>query len=356
MENIRKLVLLAMIFGIIPLAFVHIGIAAINNIDSATTIATQKDFLYIGDASDNTVKRFYANSGNFTDNFVTNGSGGLHGPRGLLFDGNGNLLVSNQNVNLPITGEILRYNGTTGAFQGALIPNTSKNAPFAPRGIVLNGFNLYIADLLGPNLQHGNVKTYDVNNGNFLGDLNGFPNTDFYPNAVVFGPDGNLYVSVRNIPSSLGGRVFRFKPDGSFDKIFIADKGGIGNLHLNSPGGLVFGPDGNLYITSGRADPNNSDPISLNDTDSIRIYSANGQFLRKIELDPTVGQPRAHAIALVFGPRGSLFVPIMETGEVRQYNADTGKYKSFIPAGGELGNPWFLIFGKTNSKTLAYQG
>lgn len=49
------------------------------------------DSLYIGDqtdpsASDSTVKRFDAKTGEFLGAFVTSNSGGLHGPRGLIFD------------------------------------------------------------------------------------------------------------------------------------------------------------------------------------------------------------------------------------------------------------------------------
>ncbi len=97
-----------------------------------------------------------------------------------------------------------------------------------------------------------------------------------------------------------GGHVLRFNPDGSFKNVFISDNGGVGNL--NRPEGLVFDPDGNLYITSFPAD--------TTDTDSIRIYSANGDFLRKIDLD-IVGQPRAYAQAIIFGPNRHLFVPII---------------------------------------------
>jgi DNA-binding beta-propeller fold protein YncE len=348
MENIRKIVLLAMILGIIPMAFAEIGIATGNNINKPSVeITTPTDILYIGDATDNTVKRFDANAGNFIDNFVNSGSGGLDGPRGILFDGNGNLLVSNQNVNLNIAGDILQYNGTTGVFQEALVPHTDKNAPFVPRGIILNGFKLYVADLTSAEGKStGRVRSYDVTNGNFLGDLdsNAFPNIDFHPRGIVFGPDGNLYVSVRDLKKDgLGGHVLRFKSDGSFDKVFIADEGGIGQL--NRPEGLVFGPDGNLYVTSFR--------VNSNDTDSIRIYSAEGKFLKNIDLY-NASQPRAFAQAIVFGPNGRLFVPITNTGEVRQYDIDTGSYNSFIAAGGELKEPWYLIFGKSDSKTLEY--
>ena len=48
----------------------------------------------------------------------------------------------------------------------------------------------------------------------------------------------------------------------------------------------------------------------LSDTDSIRIYDGHtGVFKSKIDLD-AIGQPRASAQALLFGPGGKLFVPI----------------------------------------------
>ncbi len=328
-----------------------------------TRASISADILYIADVADNTVKRFDAVTGAFLDGdndptndpdaFVRSGSGGLDGPMGILFDGN--LLVANQNVFLKIPGEILRYSGQNGAFLGALVPSTDKNAPFAPQGIVL-GSKLYVADLLSAGRATGRIRTYDVN-GNFLGDLDakGFQNNDDHPRGIVFGPDGRLYAAVRDLKKDgLGGNVLRFNADGSFDKVFIADNGGVGQL--NRPEGLVFGPDGNLYITSFRADPS--------DTDSIRIYSSTGQFLGKIDLY-TVGaqppQPRAFAQALLFGPNGCLFVPITSTGEVRRYNVGVGTcsasspYDSFVGAGGVLKAPWFLTFGKTDPKTLVYQ-
>lgn len=45
------------------------------------------DSLYIGDDSDYTVKRFDAETGTFLGTFVSSGSGGVNGLRGLVFCG-----------------------------------------------------------------------------------------------------------------------------------------------------------------------------------------------------------------------------------------------------------------------------
>jgi DNA-binding beta-propeller fold protein YncE len=119
---------------------------------------------------------------------------------------------------------------------------------------------------------------------------------------VVIGPNGVLYVSnFPNLGTGLGGEVLVFDPEIlNFIGAFVVEAGGINQL--NRPEGLVFGPDGNLYITSFRADPT--------DTDSIRIYDGHSGVIKgKINLYAS-GAPRAFAQALLFGPDGKLFVPI----------------------------------------------
>lgn len=363
MKNIRKLVLLVMILGIIPLASIGTGIAAESNVVDANVLSTTTtfhgtDFLYIGD-SDSTVKRF-SDSGNFIDTFVSSGSGGLNGPMGILFEKNGQLLVSNQHVGTDELGDILRYNGKTGVFETSLVNYTHTIAPYAPHGIILKDSKLYVADL-GDVERPGNVSVYKEQNGKFLGNLtqNVIQDIHYHPRGIVFGPDGNLYVSVRNLTAppvvDIGGYVLRFNPDGRFKDVFISDTGGVGKL--NRPEGLVFGPDRNLYITSFQANET--------DTDSIRIYKGKtGDFLRQIDLYPA-GHPelRDYAQAIIFGPKGRLFVPItngLNHGEVRRYNVDYGTngygtYDSFIPTGGELQYPWYLTFSKTDPTTLEYR-
>jgi DNA-binding beta-propeller fold protein YncE len=342
--------------------------------------AAEADSLYIGDGADNTVKRFDAGTGAFQGEFVKKGNSPIKGPRGLIFNSEGDLLVSNQNVGTNKFGEILKHDGVTGEFLGALVPHNDPNAPFAPRGIVLNGDALdvlFVADTsgVGKNNPPGRLLAY-TGDGVFLADLTpdraefpgSFSTDEFHPRGVVLGPDGLLYVSVTHdldIKSEnfndLAGWILRFDPNnnGSFVDIFASqrDSGGCA-VHLHRPEGLVFGPDGKLYVTAFRA--------GVSDTDKILIFDGTGQCLDQIDLydlqaDPP--QPRAFAQALLFGPEGCLFVPINNTGEVRRYNVGVGTcdappldaYDSFVAAGGDLKVPWYLTFGNTDPRTLQYQ-
>jgi hypothetical protein len=133
---------------------------------------------------------------------------------------------------------------------------------------------------------------------------------------------------------------------------------------FNRPEGLVFGPDGNLYVTSFQA--------SSTDTDKILIFAGPygrkpGALRGKIDLDQ-VGQDRAYAQALLFGPEGRLFVPITPStgayaGQVRRYNVnDLGniRFDIFVPSSSMGTSPlvssWYLTFGNTDPATLNYMG
>jgi hypothetical protein len=353
--------------------------AALALLGGATPSAAQErpsgaDVLYIGDTADDTVKRFDAQTGQFLGTFIPEGT--LHGPRGILHAGT--FLVSNQNVGLPFAGEVDRYNAN-GGFLGALVPHDSPNAPFAPRGIILgpDRRTLYVADL-GPDFPEcvgsptqpcGAVKRYDVSSGltaRFLGDLDFTSFThdarlstgEFRPRGLVFGPDGRLYVSlfsegrVQFNDQPQVGSVLRYTL-GSGRVEVVGDfrtQSDTCSVHLHRPEGLVFGPDGRLYVTSFRADEKDVDRVLIFD-------SARSKCVDDIELD-RVGQPRAFAQALLFGPGGDLFVPISgngpDTGAVRRYDVETKTFTNFVAPSGPLGSPQYLTFGKTNPSTLAY--
>jgi WD40 repeat protein len=115
------------------------------------------------------------------------------GPQGLTFGPDGNLYVVSF-----FTREVIRYNGTTGAFIDvfATVDKASTGLP--------------------------------------MGD------PEVEPIAVEFGPDGNMYVS-----SFSNSMVFRFNgTTGAFIDIFASGNG------LDAADGFTFGPDCNLYVSS----------------------------------------------------------------------------------------------------------
>jgi hypothetical protein len=438
------------------LGSVVVPVASSRAVDS-----TKADSVYIGDGGDNTVKRFDAETGTFLGVFVTPSAGGLDGPRSPIFDrpagdcnhdggvtvdelvvavnialasapmsackaGDRNadgqvtveelvtavncaldgcddgLLLVNQNAHGTVNGEVLGYEGQTGAFVKPIIPATNPNGPFAPRGMVLwNHEVLFVAD------QNGNLPAFGrllafAKDGEFLADLT--PNrklhfaavraddakqvahdlapgpisynAEFYPSGMVIGPDGKLYVAVRYF-NRCGGGVLRWDPvSGNFLDVFVSNSGNCAdNVNgLHRPEGLVFGPDGNLYIASRSADIG---APQGDDSDKILIVqgpngSSPGAYVDQIDLD-VAGQPPASAQTLLFGPHGRLFVPINDidsindtesvngpnTGAVRRYNVQTKEFDVFVPPraqGGPLVSPWYLTFGNTDPATLAYQG
>jgi len=318
--------------------------------------------LYVGDDGGNTVERFDAMTGQQLGTFVEN-SHSLKGVRGLLFDGEGHFLVANQNVGRGKPGEILRYDAATGEFDGELVPFQSPHAPFAPRGMVLKDNVLYVASLQNsgspnaPVAPDGEIMRFDATTGDYLGSFTRPPGYtgQFNPRGVVFGPDGLLYVGLLDSSNLAAGHVLTYDLATNAWGVFatndgdgLAEPGETQTLHR--PEGLVVGPDGRLYVTSFRADATDVDRILMFDRPSSTLSDT-------IELYQA-GQPRAFAPAIVFGPDADLFVPIQSTGpdagSVRQYDVVTKTYSNFV-APGTLGAPGYLIFGNTDPATLAYE-
>jgi streptogramin lyase len=137
------------------------------------------------------VRRYNPVTGAFIDNFVAPGSGGLQTPEGMAFGRDGNLYLADRYDN-----EVLRYNGLTGAFQGVFARTLGNNGPI----------------------------------------------------SLVFGPDGNLYV-LEN-PSQTGNGTLLVE---RFNGLTGAFMGVFGDNIVGGTDGcsLAFGPNGNLYVTTG---------------------------------------------------------------------------------------------------------
>ena len=258
----------------------------------------QQDFLYIGDNGladnesppeypDSTVKRFDAYTGAYLDSF---GFGYLDGPRGLIVNDR-NLFVADQNVNSVNNGQVLQFSRYTGALLKTLVPFSDPHSPVGPDGVVLSKDRqtLYVADAFTP--LPFTVFLYYANTGAFLGTLNftgfpGVPGESYFPHGLVFGPDGLLYVSVVDPAQPSAGWIVRVDPStGNFVDVFASN---TTCPDLHRPDGLTFGPDGRLYVTSFRKGGKGD----TTDTDKIVIFNSHGEFVdeivRKRTANPTL--------------------------------------------------------------------
>lgn len=196
--------------------------------------------------------------------------------------------------------KVLRYDATSGAFVDTFVTkhNGGLNDPigllFGPRD-----HNLYVSSgqFSGTGQLRG-VPRYDGSSGAFI---DGFTEDERVrsPRGIIFGPDGNLYVADATIAAdgSVVGRVVRFDGEtGAFMDDFVpAALGGLGR-----PGGLLFGPTGrndgkfDLYVASSG---NNR---------ILRYDGTTGAFVS--EFVSSASGWLDHETSLTFGPDGNLYV------------------------------------------------
>ena len=114
--------------------------------------------IYVANVGGNDIVRFNGTTGAFMDIFVSAGSGGLEGPRDLAFDADGNIYVTSTGN----SGGVLRYNGTTGSFVNAFVGPGSDLV--LPRELVFGpDANLYVG-----NFGVGDILRYNGATGAFL--------------------------------------------------------------------------------------------------------------------------------------------------------------------------------------------
>jgi uncharacterized protein (TIGR03118 family) len=308
------------------------SVSPIAKVPLTVTDPARTDVL-VSSRATNSILRYNQVTGAFIDTFVAPGSGGLQGPGGVAFGPDGSLYVSSD-----MNNSILHYSGTTGQFLGVFVPsglaglNKPSGLVFGPDG------NLYV-NSHGPASQPTSsaVLRFDGVTGAPL-PAPGQDGATFVPAGsggldqasvgLVFGADGNLYVN-----SHLTNSVLRF--NGITGEPFPApgqdgaDFVPAGSGGLLQPSGLVFGPDGNLYV--GAHDPG----------------AGHGAVLR---YDPITGAPKPgpgqtgaffvpidsgtirNPTALAFGPDGNLYVDSRGNSRVLRFDGQTG---APLPAAGQ---------------------
>jgi streptogramin lyase len=274
--------------------------------------------IYVVSSGTNSVIR-YSPTGQLIGTFVASGSGGLAKPDRLAFGPDGNLYVDS-----TATNAIYEYSGSTGAFLSTFVSagsgglNDPTGMVFGPDG------NLYVSSagthsILRYQGPEGSAPGSPLPAAGQTGATfvpAGSGNLDS-PDDLVFGPNGNLFVSsvwFINGNSSLGnvttnGAVLEFDgTSGNFITTYVAP----GEGGLVRPTGLAFDQQGQLYVADGG-------------TWSVHLYGSQGQYLD----DPVTmsasetgsASSLSAPIGIVFNAQGDLLVSSRNNNLVSQYSS-----------------------------------
>lgn len=180
--------------------------------------------LLVANGSASTITKYDAITGASLGTLVNNSV--INFPYQMAISPDGNICLANQNAD-----NIVKFNQSTGAVM-ATLASLSK-----PAGLVFGNDGLmYVTQ----NISAGTLRTY-TESGTLQQTIATYPAGE-YPRGLAWGPDGRLYVNVRNNNSS-NGRVDVFTFPGGAKSTFVTLDAGS-----NPYTGIKWGPDGNLYV------------------------------------------------------------------------------------------------------------
>ena len=246
------------------------------------------------------------------DDFVTDRLGGLHNPRGIAFDSQGDLFVASSEP-----AQVLQYDGLTGEFVGVFADASEGGSNPWAGGLEFDDNYMYVTTgwnngVLRFDAQTGVPAPAAGQNGATFVSPGAGGLSEVWGMAV--GPDGHLYVGSFDTDA-----VLRYDgATGELIDVFVT----AGNGGLNGPGALIFDANGLLYVGSSV-------------TNEVLRYqgpsgTSPGAFLdafvpaRSGGLDDITG--------FAFGPGSDLYVSSFHTDEVLRYSGATGDFIDSITA------------------------
>ncbi len=240
--------------------------------------------LYVTSQGTGEVLRFDGTTGDFIDTFVT---AGLNLPGALVFSPSGDLYVTFHGSEVD---GIKLFDGTSGVFvEKILTPRYSELELSRDMSFDSDG-ELFVASS-----SNDMALKYDLAAHTFQILVDSDPNLD-EPHGIVFTPAGDLLVS-----SGATGQIMRYDPASGASLGVFADLG-VGA----SPASMIYGPDGNLFVADSIAN-------------SIeRFDGSTGTWMETFVAAGSGGLSSPGGLA--FGPLGNLYVASTATDQVLRYD------------------------------------
>jgi len=290
---------------------------------SAVAIANNTDGeFYVSSATQNTILRYNSTDDKFNVFISPENSGGLEGPKDLVFDPENKYLY----VSSFLTNEIFRYNAETGIFVDKFVSSQSGNL-IDPKYATIGPNGLYLSDS-----ETGHILIYNLTAGGIVDGKpfikKGYGGLDF-PKAITFGPDKDkpsyLYVA------TVDNRILRYNAETGNavdEKPFILSRG-----ELSSPEGIVFGPDCSTGL-------DNCYLFVSGNNNSVVQYSLNGTLMNEHFIDDSeLRDPQS----LLFVHQ-NLLVANFGTDEILRYNGTTGEFIGSLKITNGLSEPTGMVY------------